>query len=193
MPAQGYNAPRPIEVWHLPDPANASIPDDIRQQFQCDEHGRVLFFTAPPQATEPKTQLHHTAKYLAYKAKREEMLKEKRKRDAATVSLEAEARKRVKNEDAVMMQKMAEAAKKAALETMEQVLADATVQEYKALYGEKWKEGMERELQDLERKQAEAARLAQERERVEQEWEGREKTELAIRGLGNSLDFSVQP
>ena len=82
MSAQGYNAPRPIEVWHLPDPANASIPEDIRKQFQCDEHGRVLFFTAPPLATEEKTKLAHTAKYLAYKVKHEEMLREKRKREA---------------------------------------------------------------------------------------------------------------
>lgn len=184
--------PRPIEVWHLPDPANASIPEDIRQQFQCDEQGRVLFFTAPPAASEPKTTLAHTAKYLAYKTKREEMFREKRKREALNSGGDGEARKRARSEETLVQEKVKEAARRKALEVMEDALADATVAEYQTMYGKGWKEAMERELQDLERRQAEAEIMREERERVEQEWAGREKNELTIRGLTGSLELSIR-
>jgi chromatin structure-remodeling complex subunit RSC1/2 len=194
QPATGYNAalPPPIEVWHLPDPANASIPEDIRQQFQCDEQGRVLFFTAPPAASEPKTTLAHTAKYLAYKNKREEMLKEKRKRDALDSGANVEARKRARSEELLIQEKIQEEARRKALEVMEDALADATVADYKEMYGAGWKEAMERELQELERKQAEAEIMKEERGRVENEWKARERKELTIRGLASNLEFSVR-
>lgn len=184
--------PRPIEVWHLPDSANGSIPEDIRQQFQCDEQGRVLFFTAPPAASEPKTQLAHTAKYLAYKSKREEMLREKRKRDAVPAVTDVEARKRARSEEVVLQEKIQEEARSKALEVMEDALADATVAEYKALYGEGWKQAMERELRDLERRQGEADIMRVERERVEGEWASRERRGLEIRGLRGNLELSVR-
>ena len=70
-PPPGYKAPNPVNVWHLPDAANASIPADIRNQFQQDAHGRVLFFTEPPVASrDSKTSpLKHTPTYLQWKAK----------------------------------------------------------------------------------------------------------------------------
>ena len=40
--------PRPVEVYHLTESVQAAIPGDIRQQFQQDDEGRILFFTAPP-------------------------------------------------------------------------------------------------------------------------------------------------
>jgi chromatin structure-remodeling complex subunit RSC1/2 len=153
----------------------------------------VLFFTAPPQASEPRAPLLHTAKYLAYKSKRRQLLADKRKRDAENASAELEARKRAKSEEVVLLRKRTEAAKKAALETMEEALAEATVEEFKALYGEGWREGMERELKALEGKQAEAGLLREERERVEKEWVGRERKELSIRGLGSWLELGVRP
>lgn len=71
-----YKAPQPVEVWHLNDAANASIPPDIREQFERDEYGRVLFFTAPPLDTAggvtSVAHLGHSARYLAAKLKREE-------------------------------------------------------------------------------------------------------------------------
>lgn len=193
-PAAGYNAalPPPIEVWHLPDSANVSIPEDIRQQFQCDEHGRVLFFTAPPAATESITQLSHTAKYLAFKSKREEMLREKRKRDSLNSGGEIEARKRAKSEEVVMQGRVKEEVRRKTLKVMEDALADATVAEYQAMYGEGWKEAMERELQGLERRQAEAEIMREERERVESEWVERERKELVVRGLTSNLELSVR-
>ncbi|RDI84002.1 putative transcription initiation factor TFIID subunit [Venturia inaequalis] len=193
-PASGYNAalPPPIEVWHLPDSANGSIPEDLRSQFQCDEAGRILFFTAPPAASEPRTQLGHTAKYLAYKSKREEMLREKRKADALSYGNDGEARKRAKSEESVLRDKIKEQARLQALEVMEDALADATVAEFRAIYGEGWKEAMERELQELERKQGEAEKSREERERVEGEWKRKERDALAIRGLGANLELAVK-
>lgn len=194
-PAAGYNAalPPPIEVWSLSDSANGSIPEDVRSQFQCDEAGKILFFTAPPAASEPRTQLGHTAKYLAYKSKREEMLREKRKADACNEGGEGGARKRVKSEELLGLQeRVKEQARLTALEVMEDALADATVAEFRAVYGGGWKEAMERELQELERKQGFAGKLREERERVENEWVTREREELAIRGLGGNLELPVK-
>lgn len=189
----GYNAPRPIEVWHLPDSANASIPDDVRERYQCDAHGRVLLFTAPPiAAPAEKKGPAHTAKYLAYKIKREEMLKEKRKRDADDAVAHSDARKRAKSEEQQeARQKLAEA-KKAALETMEDLLADATIRQYERLHGAQWKEKMEQELQMLEKKQVEEARRKDEREKLEAGWKSRERKKLAIRGLGTNLEYAVE-
>ncbi|KAF4549716.1 Chromatin structure-remodeling complex subunit RSC1-like protein [Elsinoe fawcettii] len=46
--AASYRGPPPIEVYTLPDNADASIPDEIRYLFQTNEEGKVVFFTAPP-------------------------------------------------------------------------------------------------------------------------------------------------
>jgi hypothetical protein len=94
-PPVAYKAPNPIEVWHLPEAANQSIPADVRAQFQRDAHGRVLFFTAPPAPPGPladdgedgkkeeRRELRHSATYLAFRVKqlRERQLA-KRKRDS---------------------------------------------------------------------------------------------------------------
>lgn len=120
------------------------------------------------------------------------MLREKRKADAVTSGTEGEARKRAKSEEMVLQSKIKEQAKLKALEVMEDALADATVAEFRTLYGDSWKEAMERELQELERKQGEAEKLREERERVETEWKTRERDALAIRGLGGNLELSVK-
>ncbi|KAI9707144.1 MAG: hypothetical protein M1836_000104 [Candelina mexicana] len=79
---KSYNPPKQPEVYHLSDSANASIPEDIREQFHRDEHGRILFYTTPPLVTEasvPKNgqALGHTVKYLAEKARRGELVNDK--------------------------------------------------------------------------------------------------------------------
>jgi chromatin structure-remodeling complex subunit RSC1/2 len=189
----GYNAPRPIEVWHLPDAANASIPDDVRERYQCDAQGRVLLFTAPPiaESTEKKG-LAHTAKYLAYKIKREEMLREKRERDAEDAVIQSGARKRAKSEEQREAQKKFAEAQRVALMTVEDALADATIHEYERLYGAQWRPKMEEELQMLEKKQVEEARRRDEREKLEAGWKSREKKKLAILGLGPNLEFTAE-
>jgi len=75
-----YRDPPPIEVYVLPDQANLSIPTEVRGQYQRDGFGRVLFFTAPPVATESFTTVkRHSVRYLAERARRKELLESKRR------------------------------------------------------------------------------------------------------------------
>ncbi|KAL1637261.1 hypothetical protein SLS58_009448 [Diplodia intermedia] len=96
---QSYKPAQAIEVYRLDDHTNATIPPRVRAQFQQDEQGRVLFFTAPPLDALPPGSgsgdgkagdsnnvgaggLAHDVRYLAAKKKREALLRE-RKRKAA--------------------------------------------------------------------------------------------------------------
>lgn len=85
-PVYNPNAPRPIEVFHLSDAANAAIPAEVRSEFHCDDRGRVLFFSTPPMdmvssATIAKKHLSHSLEYLAAKAAREEQRKRRREEE----------------------------------------------------------------------------------------------------------------
>ncbi|ETS06884.1 Bromodomain-containing protein [Trichoderma reesei RUT C-30] len=70
-----YNPPRPPEVYTLPDNINETLPPAVRQAFQHDEAGRVLFFAAAPLDRSTKglsplsSGLGHSAKYLAGRGK----------------------------------------------------------------------------------------------------------------------------
>ena len=90
------NAPRPVEVFHLSDIANAAIPEDIRKQFHCDDHGRVLFFSAPPVDYIPPStkQLGHSLKYLATKEERQIKVEERKRKLAEDQKERDEAAKR---------------------------------------------------------------------------------------------------
>ena len=96
-PSTNYRDPPPIEVYTLPDQANLSIPPEIREQYQRDAFGRVLFFTAPPLAApEPKSTslLGHSVRYLAAKARWQDDLSRKRKeRDEQQLTDERVAKK----------------------------------------------------------------------------------------------------
>ncbi|KAH6608847.1 hypothetical protein Trco_002193 [Trichoderma cornu-damae] len=46
--ANMYNPPRPPEVYTLPDNINETLPATVRREFQHDDYGRVLFFSAAP-------------------------------------------------------------------------------------------------------------------------------------------------
>lgn len=73
--ANTYNPPRPVEVYTLDDALNKSIPTEIREQFQRDERGRVLFFTQPPLdrahrgLSSESAGLGHSVRYLADRAR----------------------------------------------------------------------------------------------------------------------------
>ncbi|PQE20656.1 rsc complex subunit protein [Rutstroemia sp. NJR-2017a BBW] len=99
-----YNPPRQVEVYTLPDAANAAIPADIRSQFHTDEYGRIIFYTAPPLDLNPipedKQHLGHSLKYLAERVRRKEELEKKRKARAAELEAEVEERtKRIKADE----------------------------------------------------------------------------------------------
>ena len=66
-----YNPPRPPEVYTLPNSVNDTLYEDIRQTFQHDSAGRVLFFAGPPlnrpvKRVSPQDEgVGHSVKYLA--------------------------------------------------------------------------------------------------------------------------------
>lgn len=70
-PANIYNPPRPPEVYTLPDSINDALYEQIRQNFQQDSAGRVLFFAGPPldrpiNRVSPRHEgAGHSVKYLA--------------------------------------------------------------------------------------------------------------------------------
>ena len=113
--ASSYRDPPPIEVYILPDQANLSIPPEVREQYQKDENGRVLFFTAPPVATEDTGLRGHSVRYLAAKARHQMELEKKRNQ----LELQREAEARV--------------AKKARLDSATQTMSDVDELKRRAL------------------------------------------------------------
>ena len=148
-----------MEVYCLNDAANLSIPQDIREQFHRDENGRVLFFTAPPIDTRPSTNggapLGHSITYLAARARRQEALREKRKREADEAASDTEVIKKAKLERDADFNRTIGDLTKTAENLLEGQIASATEQEFRTMYPENWKRVMESHLSGLDRLQRE--------------------------------------
>lgn len=81
-----YIPPRQVEVYTLRD-LDAQIPPEIREQYQTDDEGHVLFFTAPPLnrvhpgVADSHATLGHSVGYLSglaeHRAERERKRKER--------------------------------------------------------------------------------------------------------------------
>jgi len=175
QPPLGYKAPQPVEVYVLSDHANASIPQDIREQFQRDDQGRVLFFTAPPVVPPEEEKegiaLGHSARYLAAKAKRAALLAEKRKGDAAGAAQREQQAKRVKLEAERKYQETLANLTDKAINALADQLARATKKELGDLFGEDEKErekGLQKQLEGLEIVQREIAKRNEEQEKKSQ-------------------------
>lgn len=139
-PPVGYKAPQPVEVYILSDHANASIPPEIREQFQRDEQGRVLFFTAPPVNASPIVQkegqaLGHSASYLAAKAKRDAKIAAKRKADAESAAEREAQVKKACLEAEEKLKKDMEQIRIKAIRALEDQLAMATKMDFEMLGG----------------------------------------------------------
>ncbi|OIW26392.1 hypothetical protein CONLIGDRAFT_470716 [Coniochaeta ligniaria NRRL 30616] len=98
-----YEVPRSQEVYRLMDPhLEAAIPDQVREQFQRDDEGRLLWFTAAGRdrsalrGVAPEyAGLGHSISHLANIGDvREERRRKRKERDEA-LAREEEARKRV--------------------------------------------------------------------------------------------------
>lgn len=187
----GINPPRPIEVYHLSDSANASIPEDIREQFQRDEQGHVLFFTAPPldvlPPTRPGPALGHTARYLAEKLRRKMALKEKRKAEGLPEDGEESVKKKPRHGDAdpALIAQASEMRDKA-IEIWVKQMNDGTEKIYQDLYGSRWAEMMKYEQEKLAEEQ-------RERQLKQAQWEEsarkrKEKEQVSLTGTGVYLD-----
>jgi len=156
VPYINYKTPQPVEVWQLSDAANQAIPPDVREQFQRDENGHVLFFSAPPLAILPSEKqgagLGHSAKYLAAKLKREEAQKKRKLEEEAAgggqAQREEERRASLKRENEKALSEKRALAEQT-LRDMEQRMVESTKKEYQALYGAEWKERMGEQLDRL--------------------------------------------
>ena len=148
---QNYQAPQPVEVYHLQDAVNNNIPPDIRRQFQCDDFGRLLFFTTPPidvRARERQgADLAHSARYLAKMQRRAEE-REKKRRQAEEMR---EDEKRESSKAQAKRRKTLENKAGNLSRTVEEMwrcqIQDTLEVEGQALYGENWKELLDRDLQ----------------------------------------------
>lgn len=94
--ANAYVPPRMVEVYTLRD-ADVQIPAEVREQYQTDDNGQVLFFTAPPLnrphpgVAEESATLGHSVRFLSglqeHRAKRK---REREERDEAERAARAE-------------------------------------------------------------------------------------------------------
>lgn len=194
QPPAGYKAPQPVEVFVLNDHANASIPQDIREQFQRDEKGRVLFFTAPPLNIEqPLTKagraLGHSARYLAAKAKKEGMKAAKRKLEEADAPEREEAAKKARVEEEERLEKAVAELGMRALRALEDQLAAATKVELEAVFNGQTRDGVAGLVERLTEQQRVAVKTRLEREEHVREREAREKT--AVTGMTARLEGKI--
>jgi chromatin structure-remodeling complex subunit RSC1/2 len=194
MQQPNYKAPQPIETYILNDAANASIPEDIRSQFQRDEKGRVLFFTAPPlNVPQPLSKdgraLGHSARYLAARAKRAAAKAAKRTADASDRPQPAK-RAHLANDDDDATQTAISALSAKTVAALEAQLAAATKAEFAALYGDEGMQaGVDRALAHMLDAQADAlrgAKLREERVRARDE-----KRRIVVTGMTGRLEEKI--
>lgn len=185
------NPSRPAEVYHLGDSANASIPEDIREQFHRDEQGHVLFFTTPPldvlPPAKPGSAIGHTARYLAKKLRLQIARKEKRKAEGLPEMFEDSGNKkpRLGAADPAVLARV-EQMRDRALDIWMARCQQDTVALYKDIYGEMWEQGMEYEHEKL-------VALQRDRKLRSIEWEEskrrrEEKEKVSLNGTGLYLD-----
>lgn len=180
--SNAYNPPRPVEVYHLSDVANASIPISIREQFHRDEQGRILFFTAPPLDVSPvpeatKKQLGHSLKYLAAKAR------EKREKKPLVVDDKENGPSKHDIKHTVDAQE--EVTKRLKLQVTEvlgEQIQAGTESLYRDLYGEDWHTMYEHDQERLKIVQAqEAAKAA---DMAQRETARRQETVIRLGATG---------
>lgn len=180
-----YNPPRAVEVYTLADQANAAIPAEIRSQFQTDEYGKVIFFTAPPLDANPVPEeaqhLGHSLRYLADKARSKEADEKKRKAREAELEAEASAKVKRMKETSEGKQTWLYNQKLKALEAWNSNTEKGTVELYQKMHGEDWEQMWERDMAKLAVAQEESYKQKKELE----EWrEGlKKRKEVEITGF----------
>jgi chromatin structure-remodeling complex subunit RSC1/2 len=184
-----------VEVYVLPDHANASIPADIREQFQRDEQGRVLFFTAPPVnssriVAKEGQALGHSARYLALKAKRDAARVAKRKADEATAAAREEAAKRARSETEMKLKKDVAQLRLKAMHALEEQLSLATVEDLQKLAGQSENtDGLARRLDHLV--EVQEATMARNQEREARRQTQKSNTQIPITGMTVRLEEKI--
>jgi len=189
-----YKEPKAIEVWTLgASHLNAAIPADIRSQFHTDAAGNVLFFTAPPApVAEPdKKKLTHSPAYLAFRARQQqEKTAQANKRPsepeaAATVGAEKDGSetKRARTMDTNVVRSLQDEV----LVHINGLLVNATVEEFKELYGEQWSTALDLHLKLMAEAQTVTAARLEEGEKYAKLKDAREM--VGERGLTSLLEY----
>jgi chromatin structure-remodeling complex subunit RSC1/2 len=130
------NAPRPVEVFHLSDTANAAIPEEIRDQFHCDDQGHVLFFSSAPLdiGLTVQQRLGHSLKYLAAKEERRKLVEAKKRKETSEREERDRAAKRQRADAQTALAARVEVAAEKAVEVMTKGILNGTDEIYKILY-----------------------------------------------------------
>ncbi|KAL8873801.1 MAG: hypothetical protein Q9174_000787 [Haloplaca sp. 1 TL-2023] len=190
VPGATTNPVRPHEIFRLSEQANAQIPEEVRKNYQQDEQGNVLFFTAPPVDILPPTKegsaMGHTARYLAEKLRRKMALEEKRKAEGLPEDYEEPKPKKVKQEIDGATSRQIKSLKDKALRMLIDQMQEGTDALYKDLYGSQWQEGAAFETARRVERQAEAARVAA--ALAESERQRKEDETVSLTGTGVYLD-----
>ena len=186
----------------MPENANQLIPEEIRDRFQQDEHGHVLFFTAPPVDTlppvKPGSAIGHTASYLAAKHRDKLAAKEKRKASGLpeeeeedsvlTTTTRSVVAKKLKQEqpsvdNGISLQQKIVETRDQALQLWIQQMQNGTDRIYQDLYGEHWETGKKIEAAKVARMQAEESSKQLELARTLREREERGRVNLLGSGV----------
>lgn len=158
------NAPRPIEVFHLSDAANAAIPADIREQFHCDDQGRVLFFSTPPlDIVAPVQQtISHSLKYLAAREQRRKLVEQRKRQRDEELQREREEIKRRRLDEAADLALRVQGLTATAVDALIGQIRTGTEQMYRDLYGDEAENARLADMAKVERRvKADRARLEQ--------------------------------
>jgi chromatin structure-remodeling complex subunit RSC1/2 len=149
-----YPQHRSSEVYTLNDAAQAAIPEEVRDQFQRDDDGRILFFAAPPIDTAASAKdgklIGHSTRYLAEKRKRTLALEIKRRKQGSLIAETTSLNKKLKVGDKGGTAEEIERLMVKALGMLTGEMADSMISTYKQVFGERWKEAMNKKLGELE-------------------------------------------
>lgn len=149
---------RSTEGYVLSDPANASIPKEIRDQFPTDDQGRLLFFTHPPLNTqhlvtgsaqsEKSRPLQHSDRYLKALAVRKRKFDEQ---DTKTTSIDvaddaATQLKQTDGDETAVDSDYSQPTRSSSVEIRKRVtnlvtesMKQSTYKEYQTQYGDEWR------------------------------------------------------
>lgn len=160
------NAPRPIEVFHLSDTANAAIPADIRAQFHCNDQGHVLFFSSPPLDVVPPAQkvLSHSLKYLAARDERRKRVEQRKRRKSSEQEQREEHVKRIRADEETALAARVESLATMAVEIMTNEILAGTNELYEILYKDRADEVRRADTEGLDHRIL-ASRLSEEQVR----------------------------
>ena len=182
--ANAYNPPKQVETYTLPDAANASLPQEFKEDFMTDANGRILFFTAPPVQRQRVTLqggiTGHSLKYLAKKAEDAEKLEAARKKRDLEAEEEKAGKRQKREEMVAKAHRTEQQLAQQALKDFTDRMNAGTKQLYKNWYGEHAEE-MQKLIEDkLAIDQANAREDMEHREKARKEEEA--KKHVPIRG-----------